>query len=93
MRKINLTKPKKRLAAVVSGVLAVIVLLNAIPAIQTFAVFDESKAVRFGTYKRSHNIENSVLFIGTHLIHMQAMREEWYTKAVDSQSDSGQKEI
>ena len=49
MRKINFTKPKKRLAAVVSGVLAVILLLNAIPAIQTFAVFDESKAVGFGT--------------------------------------------
>ncbi len=93
MRKINFTKPKKRLAAVVSGVLAVIVLLNAIPAIQTFAVFDESKAVRFSTYKRSHNIENSVLFIGTHLIHMQAMTDELYTKAVDSQSDSGQNEI
>ena len=30
MRKINFTKPKKRLAAVVSGVLAVILLLNEI---------------------------------------------------------------
>ena len=85
MRKINFTKPKKRLAAVVSGVLAVILLLNAIPAIQTFAVFDESKAVRFGTYERSHNIENSGLFIGTRLIHMQARTDELYTKAVVSQ--------
>ena len=81
---------KKRLMAALAAVLAVIVLLTGIPAIQARAEFDVSTAVRFRTYKQSHTIENSVLFIGTHLIHIQAMTDQLYEKAVQSQSDSDQ---
>ncbi len=81
---------KKRLTAALAAVLAVIVLLAGIPAIQARAEFDVSTAVRFRNYKQSHTIENSVLFIGTHLIHIQAMTDQLYEKAVQSQSDSDQ---
>ncbi|MDD7641530.1 MAG: hypothetical protein PUK75_03450 [bacterium] len=81
---------KKRLTAALAAVMAVIVLLAGIPAIQARAEFDISTAVRFSDYKQSHTIENSVLFIGTHLIHIQAMTDQLYEKAVQSQSDSGQ---
>ncbi|MCI7129979.1 MAG: hypothetical protein MSA09_05395, partial [Lachnospiraceae bacterium] len=84
---------KKRLMAAAAAVLAVIVLLAGIPVMQAQAVFDESTAVRFRTYKQSNNIENSVLFIGTHLINIQAMTDELYEKAVQSQADSDQQEI
>ena len=81
---------KKRLTAALAAVLAVIVLLAGIPAIQARAEFDVSTAVRFRNYKQSHTIENSVLFIGTHLIHIQAMTDQLYEKVVQSQSDSDQ---
>ena len=81
---------KKRLTAALAAVMAVIVLLAGIPAIQARAEFDVSTAVRFREYKQSHTVENSVLFIGTHLIHIQAMTDQLYEKAVQSQSDSGQ---
>ena len=84
---------KKRITAVVAALLAVVVLVTGIPAIQAWAVFDESTAVRFSTYKSSHTIEDSVLFIGTHLIHLQALTDELYEKAVQSQSDSEQGEV
>ena len=84
---------KKKLTAVVAALLAVVVLVTGIPAIRALAVFDESSAVRFRTYKSSHTIEDSVLFIGTHLIHLQALTDELYEKAVQSQSDSEQDEV
>ena len=81
---------KKRLVAVSAAALAVIVLLASIPVMQARAEFDVSTAVRFRNYKQSHTIEDSVLFIGTHLIHLEAMTDALYEKAVQSQSDSGQ---
>ena len=84
---------KKRLIAAVAAVLAVIVLLVGIPVIQARAVFDTSTAVRFRTYKQSHTIEDSMLFIGTHLIHLQAMTDELYEKAIATQADSEQDAI
>lgn len=84
---------KKKLTAMMAALLAVVVLVTGIPAIQALAVFDESSAVRFRTYKQSHTIGNSVLFIGTHLIHLEGLTDELYEKAVQSQSDSEQQEI
>ena len=89
----HLSIHKKRLTAAAAAVLAVIVLLASIPVMQAQAVFDESTAVRFRTYKQSNTIENSIIFIGTHLIHIQAMTDELYEKAVQSQSDSDQQEV
>ena len=89
----HLSIHKKRLTAAAAAVLAVIVLLASIPVMQAQAVFDESTAVRFRTYKQSNTIENSIIFIGTHLINIQAMTDELYEKAVQSQSDSDQQEV
>lgn len=84
---------KKRVTAAVATILAVIVLLTGIPAMRAQAVFDTSNAVRFRTYRQSHTIEDSMLFIGTHLIHLQAMTDELYEKALQSQTDSEQENI
>ncbi len=57
------------------------------------AVFDEGQAVSYGTYAASHTIEDSTLFIGTYLIHSQALTEELYEKALDSASESNQTNV
>ncbi len=57
------------------------------------AVFDEGQAVSYGTYAASHTIEDSTLFIGTYLIHSQALTEELYQKALDSASESNQMNV
>lgn len=54
------------------------------------AIFDESKAVTYRQYASSHVIEDSTLFIGTYLIHIQALTDELYEKALDSAADSNQ---
>lgn len=59
----------------------------------TQAVFDETSAVRYKEYAASHTIEQSVLFIGTYLIHAQSLTEELYEKAMDSASQTNQTEI
>lgn len=57
------------------------------------AIFDESKAVTYEEYASSHVIEDSVLFIGTYLIHSQTMTDELYEKAVESATDSNQTNV
>ncbi len=57
------------------------------------AIFDESKAVTYEQYASSHTIEDSVLFIGTYLIHSQTMTDELYEKAVESATDSNQTNV
>lgn len=57
------------------------------------AVFDESKAVPYQDYAASHTIEDATLFIGTYLIHAQAMTDELYEKAMESAADSNQTNI
>ena len=84
---------KKRLTAAVAAVLAVIVLLTAIPVIRAQAEYDWSNAVRYSSFRQNHTIEDSMLFIGTHLIHVQAMTDELYAKAVQTMTDSGQDSI
>lgn len=57
------------------------------------AVFDESRAVTYEEYASSHVIEDSTLFIGTYIIHIQALTDELYEKAMDSATDSNQTRI
>ncbi|MBD5527298.1 MAG: hypothetical protein HDR02_02665 [Lachnospiraceae bacterium] len=57
------------------------------------AVFDESKAVTYEQYTSFHVIEDSTLFIGTYLIHIQALTDELYEKAMESATDSNQTSI
>lgn len=56
-------------------------------------VFDETQAVRYEEYAASHTIEDSTLFIGTYLIHLQALTDELYAKALESASDSNQMKV
>lgn len=58
-----------------------------------YAVLDEASAVRFDAFSRQNTIENGTLFIGTYLIHMEAMTDELYAKAQESAEDSGQYEV
>ena len=57
------------------------------------AIFDESKAVTYEQYASSHVIEDSVLFIGTYLIHSQSLTDELYEKAMESATDSNQMNV
>lgn len=56
-------------------------------------VFDESAAVPYETFRASHTVEDATLFIGTYLIHVQALTDELYEKAQESASDSNQMNI
>ena len=76
--------------AIVSMVAMVAAAVVAIYGSYAKGAFDETDAVTFQEYKASHNIENSVLFIGTYIIHKDAMTEELYEKAYDSAASSGQ---
>ena len=57
------------------------------------AIFDESKAVTYEEYASSHVIEDSVLFIGTYLIHSQSQTDELYEKAMESATDTNQMKV
>ena len=75
--------------ALVSSLLAVVIG----DRITSKAVFDESKAVTYQEYSSKATVENSVLFIGTYIVHKDALNDQLYTKAQDSASQSGQNEI
>lgn len=85
-------KKKIGLLTAVAAV-AVVLLVCCVPAIRARALFDEDSAVRFRTFKQSNTIEDSVLFIGTHLIHMQGLTDELYEVAAETASDAGQYNI
>lgn len=56
-------------------------------------VFDESLAVPYETFRATHTVEDATLFIGTYLIHVQALTDELYEKAQESASDSNQMNV
>lgn len=60
---------------------------------QSRALFDESKAITYQTFSSRTTVEDSVLFIGTYIIHKDAMTDDLYEKAQDSASESGQNEM
>ncbi|MCR5748252.1 MAG: hypothetical protein K6G03_11140 [Lachnospiraceae bacterium] len=77
---------------------AAVVALIAVTGILLFknnalALFNAEKAMRYSEYSSSHTIENSVMFIGTYLININAMTDELYEKAQESQSDSNQMDV
>ena len=61
--------------------------------VQAQIVFDETTAVRYADYAAEHVIESGMLFIGTHLIHVQGMTEELYEMALKSAETSMQQEV
>jgi hypothetical protein len=54
------------------------------------ALFDENKAITYQTFASRTTVENSVLFIGTYIIHKDALTDDLYEKAQDSAAESGQ---
>ncbi|MCR4657919.1 MAG: hypothetical protein K5770_17100 [Lachnospiraceae bacterium] len=58
-----------------------------------FAVFSEKSAMKYKEYASTHEIEDSMLFIGTYLIHISAVTDELYSQAEQSGSDSNQTSI
>lgn len=54
------------------------------------ATFDESTALTYNQFVSRHTIEDSTLFIGTYLIHLEALTDELYEKAKESGSEAGQ---
>jgi hypothetical protein len=73
--------------------LAVIILITSIPSFISRAIFDEKDAITFSEFKSKYTIDNSVLFIGTYVVHINALTDDIYEKASDSASQSGQSEI
>ena len=45
-------------------------------------VFDESQAVPYEVFQASHTVEDATLFIGTYLIHVQALTDELYESKI-----------
>lgn len=73
----------------------VVVLCSAVfgKAIRSDAIFDASRAVTYQQLASKIEIEDSVLFIGTYIIHKDALTDVLYQKAVDSGSEAGQSTI
>ena len=86
----TVTKSSFGKIALLSVVVMVAAAVAAIYGSYAKGAFDETDAITFQEYKANHNIENSVLFIGTYIIHKDAMTEELYEKAYDSAAASGQ---
>lgn len=82
---------KKRTIAILLGLCIAAGIFGRTMAVS--AVFDESTAIPYSQYAADHTIENSTLFIGTYLIHSQALTDDLYEKALDSASESGQSDI
>ncbi|MBP3198320.1 MAG: hypothetical protein J6N21_15125, partial [Butyrivibrio sp.] len=57
------------------------------------AIFDPDKAINYQQFAASTNVDNSVLFIGTYIIHKDALNDQIYDKAKNSASESGQSDI
>ncbi len=76
------------ICAVLIGLLSIIVALFAGKRVS--AVFDERKAMKFSVYSQRNVIEDSVIFMGTYIIHKDALTDELYEKAEESASESGQ---
>ncbi|MCR5503813.1 MAG: hypothetical protein K6F53_12480 [Lachnospiraceae bacterium] len=75
------------IAALIAGV--------ALTRTRVSAAFEASKAMRLGAYQKKlqGGIPPCTMFIGTYLIHKDALTDELYEKAVSSGSDSGQNTI
>ena len=59
----------------------------------TRAVFDPDTATTYQVFSSRTAVEDSVLFIGTYIIHKDALNDQLYEKAKDSASSSGQSDV
>ena len=88
----NGKKLKKRIAQLLVTAF-VFVIAFSFAKDRALAVLGPDEAVRFSQFSSKNNIGVSTLFIGTYLIHMDALTDELYEKAVDSASQSSQMKI
>ena len=94
MKKISL-KAKKRIKGVLAFLIVIAigatVLINS--GFFANALLDSKQAVTYAAFKQKVKVDNSVIFMGTYIIHKDAMTDDLYTKAQASASDSGQNEV
>ena len=57
------------------------------------AVFDPEKVITYKEFAAKVSVDNSVLFIGTYIIHKDALTDDLYEKATASGSEAGQASI
>ncbi len=81
----------KRLIAIV--LLAAVLSIVFGKSVDTKAIFDVNKAITYQAFASKVTVEDSVLFIGTYIVHKDALNDSIYEKASDSASDSGQDNI
>ncbi|MBO4457629.1 MAG: hypothetical protein J5802_07910 [Butyrivibrio sp.] len=90
----RLKLPNKFKFRIISMLLVIgLIAVAFIKPIPVTAVFDPDKAITYKNFAAKVNVENSVLFIGTYIIHKDALTDELYEKAAASGSESGQDRI
>ena len=57
------------------------------------AIFDPDQAITYQVFSSKTTVEDSVLFIGTYIVHKDALTDQLYEKAQTSASESGQENI
>lgn len=88
----KLTKTSKRILSFVMAVLiagsGIAVFMNR--GIIAEALFDPETALQYSTFKAQTTVDDSVLFVGTYLVHITALTDPIFDKAQTSASESGQ---
>lgn len=93
MKTVKKHTPKIICVLMAACLVTVIAVQRLSPMVVQAAVFDESKAMRFSEYAADNTIEDCTLFIGTYLIHSQALTDELYELATTSAEDSNQMSV
>ncbi len=62
-------------------------------SIRSAALFDPDKSITYQVFASRTTVEDAVLFIGTYIIHKDALSDDLYQKATDSGSEAGQPDI
>ncbi|MBQ1527713.1 MAG: hypothetical protein IIZ75_11290 [Lachnospiraceae bacterium] len=86
------TGMKKRILQFIAVIL-VIVATAAFFLRDALAIFSEKSAVKYKEYASTHTVEDSTLFVGTYLIHINAVTDELYAQAQSSGSEANQTSI
>ncbi|MCR5790479.1 MAG: hypothetical protein K6G83_11390 [Lachnospiraceae bacterium] len=76
-----------------AAVVLTVALVAAFFMTDAFAVFSEKSAMKYKQYASEHEVEDSVMFIGTYLIHINAMTDALYQQATQSGSDANQNAV
>ena len=94
VKKISL-KTKKRIRVLLAIVLAITISVPVFLNSGFFAnaLFNPDDAITYAQFKRQKTVEDSVLFVGTYIVHKDAMTDTLYEKAKESASESGQDTI